>query len=346
MGIAMTQILSLTARGYVLQASDRLVSMRRSPHVLEAHDPLFNKHILYVAKDAVVSIGFTGLAYISGIPTDQWIASVLTGEPPWAPQGGDGRGTRHTWLPRPYPSGWLDIGQATNRLRDACAMASSRMSRRERQAGLTIVIAGLQGKWKWESSLRKGTWHHVRPITNRLIYGHDPIPGVERERLPRYWFLERGMFVQPSPQLPLAIRAKLEAELEQLSPLTNTALEGLLIRTIRAVSMDPLRGVGGDCLSVSIAVNRDPIVRIHYDPASPASGITDLYTGWIIGPTLVQPPQLITMRPGMSMGVQAGWVSVKIDGPPGQLTTAMPSSPQQSRVLLSSRQQPRMPPPR
>jgi hypothetical protein len=236
----MTQILSLAARGYVLQASDRLVSKRRSGHTLKPHDPMFNKHILYVAKDAIVSIGFTGLAYISGVPTDQWLASVLTGEAPQAPQGGEGVGARLSWVSRPYPSGWPDIGQAINRLNDACAIAMSGLSRQERQAGLTIVLTGLQFKWKWEWSLKKGTWHHVRPIVYRITYTSKPIPGVEQRRLPRYWYLTHPMYVQDSPLLPLGIRSRLQVELDQLSPLTESALESLLIRTIREVSMDPL----------------------------------------------------------------------------------------------------------
>lgn len=43
-------------------------------------DPEANKTIVYVARDAIVSIGYTGRAYLEGRPTDQWIAEQLIGE--------------------------------------------------------------------------------------------------------------------------------------------------------------------------------------------------------------------------------------------------------------------------
>jgi len=77
----MTQIISYANRNFALQVGDRLVSERRPRQPISPRDPLFNKHVLFLAKDAIVSIGFAGLAYVTGVPTDQWIASVLYGKP-------------------------------------------------------------------------------------------------------------------------------------------------------------------------------------------------------------------------------------------------------------------------
>src|SRR5215211_2745881 len=88
----MTQIISYANRNFALQVGDRLVSERRPRQPISPRDPLFNKHVLFLAKDAIVSIEFAGLAYVTGVPTDQWIASVLYGNhyqvPKAAPVGG------------------------------------------------------------------------------------------------------------------------------------------------------------------------------------------------------------------------------------------------------------------
>lgn len=75
----MTLILTHLSAGYpyALQVTDRLVTKGGSPF-----DPLANKNIVYVARNAIVSIAYTGLAYIDGIPTDVWIAERLVGGAP------------------------------------------------------------------------------------------------------------------------------------------------------------------------------------------------------------------------------------------------------------------------
>lgn len=59
--------------------SDRLVSspLRGS---LVPFEPTANKTIVYFARDAHVSIGYAGQAYLEERPTDQWIAEQLISE--------------------------------------------------------------------------------------------------------------------------------------------------------------------------------------------------------------------------------------------------------------------------
>jgi len=70
----MTLILGQASRDYVLQVTDRLVTKGNRPF-----DPLANKNIVYCARNALVAIGFTGIAFLGDIPTDQWIVEQLTG---------------------------------------------------------------------------------------------------------------------------------------------------------------------------------------------------------------------------------------------------------------------------
>ena len=74
----MTLALTKVSANYVLQVSDRLVTRRSSG---EQHDPFANKNIIYAAKDGIVVIAYAGLAYLDDVPTDEWIAERLWGEP-------------------------------------------------------------------------------------------------------------------------------------------------------------------------------------------------------------------------------------------------------------------------
>jgi hypothetical protein len=48
---------------------------------LTPHDAVSNKVLVYRARNALVAIGYAGVAYVQGVPTDQWIAEKLWGEP-------------------------------------------------------------------------------------------------------------------------------------------------------------------------------------------------------------------------------------------------------------------------
>jgi hypothetical protein len=62
----------------MVHATDRLVSLRHRTR-FEPKYPVFNKSVIYRATDAIVTIGFTGLAILERKPTDEWIASTLAG---------------------------------------------------------------------------------------------------------------------------------------------------------------------------------------------------------------------------------------------------------------------------
>jgi hypothetical protein len=68
----MTQILTSASWGGACQVSDRLVTVDGS-----AFDPAANKSIVIGAKDGIAALSYTGLAFLGGVPTDQWLAELL-----------------------------------------------------------------------------------------------------------------------------------------------------------------------------------------------------------------------------------------------------------------------------
>ena len=322
----MTLILSYAARGYVCQVSDRLVSKRYPSGAIPPHDPWFNKQILYLARDGLFTIGFSGLGYIGGVPTDQWIASIVANEP--LNVGGrhsGGLGTQFRSGPRTFPPHWLDIGQAVERLRTASAITFAGFQQRkqvsELAAGLTIVIAGHKYKLRWRGS--HADTHHIRPTLFKLAYSEKPLPGVSLASLDRYWGWERGdSCLVSTPELAPSVRTKILTRVQHAGlTITDEDIEAILVEGVREIAQDPQQGVSADCLSVSLMPSRDPEVRIRYNPlASPyraaVLGVVEpvIYSGWIVMPGFLQEPQLSLGTPKTA---SVHGLSIRFEGPQG-----------------------------
>lgn len=322
----MTQIISLGTPRYVVQVSDRLVSKRKSEK-LQPHDPRFNKHVLFGARDAIVTIGFTGLAYLANVPTDQWIAAMLAGEQPTEAQGGPGRGTRI----QAASANWPNIGIAIHTLHTNLVDVFRKLSKNEQKAGLALTIIG----WQWKS--HGDQIRRMRPILANLFY-EPKLATFLTQSAPRYWGWEKGGFgIKAVPTLPRTnfdeIMSRLQAPPGNM--LTDEVAESIFMTAIRELAVAaPDRGIGQDLLSVSINVYRNPVVKIRYHPVS-ASG--QYYTGWIVTPSIIQPPQIATMSAGMSHQMRTGLFGISFEGP---------SNPLRGGFHASSADQPRERPPR
>jgi len=85
----MTLVLSAATPGFVVQAADRLLTkaINNKPRPF---DPVANKTVVYRATDALVSLSYSGVAYVKSQPTDEWLAELLWGAP--IGRGPDGNG--------------------------------------------------------------------------------------------------------------------------------------------------------------------------------------------------------------------------------------------------------------
>lgn len=266
----MTLVLTYACRPFIVQVADRLVCKLQGG-TLSPLDSIANKLIIYRARDAIVSIGYAGQAFIDNIPTDEWLARFLTGGP-------DVRGQNNmssTYL-GDIVNNW-DIGKAVRKIRDELP--------RRIAVGLTIeiCIVGFQ-------SNRRGT---VRPFTcnmelerNRVI-NFDQIPRqVERD-----WCMVGALGVAFSK----AEMGKIWANAHTM--MTPDQIAELLTATIRKLQQP---GVGRDTSAVIIPNPGSDVVRSRFLPDIPhidifRRGIEDLlqeisYSPWVIGPGLIKPP--------------------------------------------------------
>lgn len=72
----MTLILARASTDFILQVTDRLTTNSLTYLLFEK---VANKNILLFASNSVVTLAFTGDAYLDNIPIDYWIAERLTG---------------------------------------------------------------------------------------------------------------------------------------------------------------------------------------------------------------------------------------------------------------------------
>ena len=96
----MTLIISVVAGWMALQVGDRLVSAAN-----KEWDPDANKTVLLLGLDGHACISYSGLAYLGGRPTDQFIAEALSNRATVAgPRGGLAIHFDSSLLPRVGPA--------------------------------------------------------------------------------------------------------------------------------------------------------------------------------------------------------------------------------------------------
>jgi hypothetical protein len=303
----MTLILTEASPGYILQVSDRLLTRgrRRRPF-----DPVSNKTIVYLARDALVSIAYSGNAYLDETPTDQWMAGVLIGkrlEPD--DLGGLTIGLRGRRL---------DIGQSIELLRTELGSAISRLPRSEEPPSLHVVIAG----WQWN---RK----HARPIVTHMVTSTASPSFLYVRPLPRYWHFRRmpedksrkPLYFTPVPTSnPLSPEEQAKA-FERLSQAISVDdSTQVLIDTIRLAASKQPQVVSEACMCIYLPPPSYRSAQIVFTtPQTQQVAITGkveeelpaTFSPWVIGSGLVWAPSIVVG----THTINTGPFTVKIKAP-------------------------------
>jgi hypothetical protein len=297
----MTLILTAVHRHGVIQVVDRLVT-RRANGGAEQFDPRANKTVLFSARDAFITLAYTGLAYIDGLPTDQWIAETLRDKP--AALGRDGR--RPAMLSFERVANWPSVGQAVLRLAIRLEAAMRRLTPTAwRSAPVTIVVAG------WQQYRTK------RPRAFGLTIAKSAGRPTEVMRLRRH--LGRGFGLITEPDGHLSVEEQ-RAVLDVVRQVTPVDAERAMVAEIRKVAART-DVVGPHCMCVLLPPPWVGWARIRYDSPSPDIAhliseratlpIPIAFTPWIVTERLTMAPSI---NSGGNAETQVGEWLLQIEG--------------------------------
>ena len=239
--------LTLTAAGwaFAVQVTDRLLTAG-----CRTFDPYSNKNVVYLARDGIAALAFSGPAFIRGMPTDQWMVQVLTGETFEAAE--------------PVPTFWgaptkkhcLGLGHALRILGDAFN-EEAKGDHLLRDGHFEILAVGYQGVGR---SLRPVTLFFSKEASQNVgIYGSG-------QRWLR-WPTGFELALSPSPNRSLVDVESLRLMARACE--TSSDMARLLSRTIRDAGS---AFVGRDCLLIEIDTPRvvKPQVRVSFVMGSAA----------------------------------------------------------------------------
>lgn len=277
----MTLVLSYVTPWFALQVSDRLVtsSGRRE-------DTQANKSIIFQARNAVVAIGYSGLAVIShGRPderaTDHWLVEQLIGEP--IPEDFTGPAPRYNY----------DLGFAINAVRDG-------LSELPTSQGIDVVWCGFQWRGR-QCARRKPVTGAIQRENGRYIVHHN----VHR------WREEDHFSLTITPNNVIDDIHHLGNELVSLGAQPDI-VEARLKDVVRGESAKSKRSViGSDCLSVLISSRE---ARVRFDGKRTRIGhqpveVPGTPAPWIVTPYGCSPPMLF----GVPQSMRYGPLSVRVD---------------------------------
>ena len=272
--------------------------MTRGAHI---EDERANKAVLYIGPDGLVSISYTGLAFVEGVPTDEWLVSTITGATDLVV---DGRTPIRMGRFPYYP----DVGQAVEQIRDTLNRVIPSLDPVRRRIALELSVLG----WQW----RPGSGREVR----RLLWnikaerGHPfQVTRVIPRRLPRanVYVLSIGddQLSDAEFQAIAAAAGAPDATLDAIEATLSDAVGVMAGRT---------DSVGRDVTAVAMPHPANGWVRIRFRGDSPAfvqtasgDAVEVGFVPWVVGRELIAPPSVVIG----GLELSAGAFRVLVDGP-------------------------------
>lgn len=334
----MTLVLHYLSGRFILQVSDRLVSLSNG----QRHDPQSNKTLLLSTPDSLTVLAYSKLAMVQGLPTDEWLARKVTGvtEVITSPLGTNAG----TWAATRV--GRIQLPSITQVARNLCHdldAAYLQFTAPEQAAAPMVSLTG----YRWRPGRPQYASAFSWPI-ERLGSGQY---GVDR-RIPRHWTVPFYLTAMPMPT-PFS-----DGELRQwITKLESVCepqeVEDVLVAMIRAASMRAPNRIGEDAMCILVQPAQG-LVRATFRPSqaqlakfTTLSGFDEVmavgFTPWVISEYLQQPPQLTVGVSSTNFTRIARRTGPELEVP---LVIDSPSAPSSSKIKAASRAQGRKPPPR
>lgn len=262
----MTLVLGAVAGGVVYQVSDRLLSRGNL-----VFDRVSNKAVVVIARDGFFSIGYSGIGYIDGTPTDQVIAELILGIP-WQGAMGTTRG-----LPDSYV--------VFRRLQDGLAR---RLGRRFPRYALNLTATGVLLTRR--AAARPLVVQMSRDASNPGAFTLDFV--VDRHPpADRFW-----MTVDGSGEMASDLLSSMRLRLRGSRP--REGFRSVLIDTVRAVSAQMPSSVGPDVMAILVyvedghwVVDTEYVPMVTGDIPEPPERT---FTPWLLGPGMSFAPAVST----------------------------------------------------
>jgi hypothetical protein len=295
-------ILSLITAGYALQVSDRRVSLKKRNRY-EPWDPASNKSIVLLGHDGLISMGYTGPAFISKSTMDGWIAEAITGSDLGASRERPDFGHR---IGSGVPDRVLHAHLKTLEGRLNEAVAGGRLDR-------SLDIYGVGMRW---NSLRKPVWPTMIRISWNRAQGRYLMAMSKRR-----WGWESGRSYQfaAAGWSEAAARRAMRIGLRTTDLGDKDQAVATLIDILRSLPPED-NTVGKDCLVTTIQ-REPPHVHIKYEAYDISQvqvavkgqivSLPAAFSPWILTPTSLAAPQAIS-GPGSTM--TSGLFEFRIEG--------------------------------
>jgi hypothetical protein len=313
----MTLNLGLTNPFGAFLVTDRLVTDDRAPV-----DTVANKNLVYLARNGILAIGYTGFAYFDNAPTDQWLAETLL----------DTRFDRGQQVANMIGASHrvLTIAEAMESLQNAVSRATPLIDERFRSQWLPSEFDVLSVGYEWTDE----EWWCV-------IHGISKASGeaeCTRETVQRRFQL-------------VAAPASTSGS-DHLEPVNHTIrgatsaseVENALVAGVRSAAARH-RTVGRDCLVIHVGLPTTASAVVRFSAQNPEKSKEAIpvgyrvrrtmpvaYSPWVIGPGMVHPPSRLV---GDHEAVFGRHYTVTLKG-------AAPTGP----VVVASSSQRRRSPPR
>jgi hypothetical protein len=313
-----TLILTHLTRDSVVQVTDRLVSTQLPGEAARSYDPESNKNVIFLTGRGIISIGYSGLSYLNGIPTDEWIVETLIGEKLQRPMMVDD-------TQRQLPS----ISHAVRLLADGLATESVKPG--WKKAPIHLAIGG------WLGSRGK----RPRPVGFHVSQSNGADFTIECA--PRRLFGVELLSDTPRGYMSLEERRDLLDRLKRIKDLS--AVEAELIQMIRVVAARNPQRVGADCMGITLPHPQLRRVIVNFVPNQTKTAVSPIlrggaveipvaYTPFIVSPGVIWAPNVMSSTSLITRGV-GGWDFVF----PGA------TLPNDGPIVMTTRDQPRKPPP-
>lgn len=305
----MTLVITRASNRGLLQVTDRLVTTRLGTKF----DELANKNLVFLTKDAIASIAYTGLAYLEELPTDVWLARALTG-----------------LATEPLMRG-IQFGDTPEQLHVYPALQKIAKGLHRVLSGgpplpFELIMAGF--KWTRSKPAEVFVWQAY----------YDRSGGLRLGTMARNWQYPAKALVRviPGSNFSSADMKRLSEELRGASDPRSS--EVAMVNALRRVAQNN-HYVGPDCMTIRIAPPSLRYVGIRFLPVTDRSAIVGMngeettvkvaYSPWIISSRVVMPPMI--MVGAIRSGIGDDWT----------VDLAAPEDPQ-IRLHLSTQPRPRV----